>query len=71
MARKVIVTPNALHGGDHIVAVDDKGMGTAELNRKAPLSDIETMKTAGHARMMRQQPARGSKEGTVNSKWSR
>jgi len=71
MARRSIVTPNAVHGGDHIVNVDDAGMGKAELNRKAAFSDVEVMKTAGHARMMRQQPARGSREGTVNSKWSR
>ena len=71
MARRPIVVPSPVHGGDHIVVVDDAGMGKAELNRKAALSDAEVMKTAGHARMMRQQPARGSKEGTVNSKWSR
>ncbi len=70
MARRVISVPDQVNGGEHIVVHDDAGMGTAELNRKAAYSDAEVMKTAGHARMMRQQPARGSKEGTVNSKWS-
>ena len=71
MARRVIVTPDQVNGGVHTVVHDDTGMGTETLRRKATFSDAEVLKTAGHSRMMRLQPARGSREGTVNSKWSR
>ncbi len=70
MARRVIVTPDQVNGGEHIVVHDDAGMGTDVLRRKARYTDSEVTKFEGHARMMRQQPARGGREGTVNSKWS-
>ena len=71
MARRVITGINPISGLDHVVIVDDAGMGAETLRRRARMTDAEVTKTTGHDRMMRQQPARGSREGTVNSKWSR
>jgi hypothetical protein len=68
MARKIIEIPNT-QGGAARIPYDDTGTGEELLRQKGRLANNEGDRF--HNIMMKRQPARGSKDGTVNSPWAR
>lgn len=71
MARRQVSGPNAVGTGTHTIIIDEMGTGADTLRRRKPFTDAETERFTHHNRMFRAWPVRGSRDGTVNSKWSK